>query len=159
MSQIKPQLFSGTRAKMTINGLNGQQTLYFVTDISININNNVRAVHTFGAPNARSVEPLSISCSLSFSRVIPLNKADGTAVNTSLVTIGIEPLIANITSADDVSVILEDNVTGKVVASIKNCRFSGRTLSAGAGNIATERVNMVGIYDAANGNAPAGIGM
>ena len=156
---LKPQLFSGTRAKLTITGSKGDKILYFVTDISINVNNNVRPVHTFGAPNARSVEPLSTSCSASFSRVIPVNKPDGSAINTSLVEIGIEPLIASMTSSDDMSILLEDNVTGKIVASIKNCRFTGRTLSAGAGNIATERVNLVGIYDAANGNAPVGLGM
>ena len=142
----RPQLFSGTRAKLTIAG----KTVGFITDISVTVNANVRAVHTLGAPNARSVEPLSMSCSASFSRVIPVGQSDA-KINSSMIAMGIEPLINTLTTADDIKLQLEDNVTGAVVASINNCRFTGRSLSTGAGNIATERVQLVGIYDSAGG--------
>lgn len=148
----RPQLFSGARGKLTIVGLKGTKTIAYITEVSITVNSNVRAVHTFGAPNARSVEPLSTSCTVSINRVIPVNKPDGTAANTSAVNNGIEPLINEMLYAEDIQVQLEDRITGVTIASIQNCRFTGRTLSVGANNVASERITLVGIYDSANGN-------
>lgn len=148
----KPQLFSGARGKLTIVGLKGAVTIAYITEVSVTVNSNVRAIHTFGAPNARSVEPLSTSCSVSIGRVIPVNKPDGTSANTSSVNNGIEPIINEMLYAEDIQVQLVDRITGVTIADVKNCRFTGRTLSVGASNVATERITLVGIYDAANGN-------
>jgi hypothetical protein len=146
---MKPQLFSGARGKLIINGTT---TIAYVTEVSVTVNSNVRAVHTFGAPNARSVEPLSTSCSVSIGRVVPVNKPTGEAANTSAINNGIEPIINQMLYAEDISVELQDSITGATIASVKNCRFTGRTLSVGAGNIASERITLMGIYDSANGN-------
>lgn len=150
---MRPQLFSGTRAKLVIAG----KPLGFITDISVNVDANVRGVHTLGAPNARSVEPLSIACSASFSRVIPVGQP-GAAIDSSMIAMGIEPLIGQLTTASDITLLLTDDVTGNVVASINNCRFAGRSMNASAGQIATERVNLVGIYENGNGNSPKALG-
>jgi hypothetical protein len=148
-----PQLLSGARGTLTIIGSAGAKTLGFITDMSITITNNVRAVHTFGAPNARSTEPLSTSCSVSFGRVVPVNSPTGQNVDSSMVAMGIEPLISEITTAEDVQVQLNDSVTGASIGNLLNCRFTGRTLSVAAGGVASERVNMIGIYDAASNNS------
>jgi hypothetical protein len=149
---VKPQLFSGSRGIMTVIGLNGTKTLLFITDLSISVTNSVRAPHTFGSPAARSTEPLSTSCNLSFGRVIPVNTGAGAAVDSSMIAIGIEPLINQLTSAEDVQIMLNDEVTGATVANVLNLRFTGRTMTNAAGNLANERVTMIGIYDSASGN-------
>lgn len=155
---VRPQLFSGARGKLTIMGLKGAKTIAYITEVSVTVNSNVRAVHTFGAPNARSVEPLSTSCSVSIGRVIPVNTGKGDAVNTSAVNNGIEPLINEMVLAEDIQVQLVDRITGVTIANVNNCRFTGRTLTVGASNVATERITLVGIYDAANGNT-ANVGL
>lgn len=151
----RPQLFSGARGKLVIAG----KTLGYITEVSVTVNSNVRAIHTFGAANARSVEPLSTSCSVSIGRVIPVNKPDATATNTSAINNGIEPIINQMLYAEDITVELQDKITGVTIANIQNCRFTGRTLSVGASNVATERITLVGIYDAANGNTPEQLGV
>lgn len=151
----RPQLFSGARGVLKIDG----RTLAFITDVSINITSNVRPVHTFGAPNARSVEPLSTGASVSIGRVIPVNRADGSAVNTSDIANGIEPVIALMLAAEDITVSLQDKLTGVTVADVKNCRFAGRSLNLSASQIAQERIQLVGIYDAAGGQTPDQIGL
>ncbi len=151
----QPQLFSGARGELKING----NTIAYVTDVSVNVTANVRAIHTFGAVNARSVEPLSTSVSVSIGRVIPVNKPDGSAVNTSAIASGIEATIAAMLTAEDISVSLHDKVRGTVVADVKNCRFAGRSLNTAAQQIANERINLVGIYDASGGNTPDQIGI
>jgi len=151
----RPQLFSGARGSVRVDG----STLAFVTDVSVNLTANVRAVHTFGAPNARSVEPLSISVNVTIGRVIPVNRADGSAVNTSNVAIGIEPIISLMLAAEDISISLLDKLTGITVADVKNCRFAGSSRNLSAQQIATDRIQLIGIYDAAGGQTPDAIGL
>lgn len=151
----RPQLFSGARGLLKIDG----RTLAFVTDVTVNVTANVRPVHTFGAPNARSVEPLSTGVSVSIGRVIPVNKADGSAVNTSDIAVGIEPIISLMLAAEDITVSLEDKLTGVTVGDVKNCRFAGRSLNLAAQQIAQERIQLIGIYDAAGGQTPDQIGL
>jgi hypothetical protein len=155
-----PQLLSGARAEIKI----GTETIAFATDVSISLSHNVRPVHTFGAPNARSVEPLSVSpVQISVGRVFPVNKAsaanqnDG-KVDISTVTKGIEPAINQMLKADDIQIDLKDKITGATVATIKNCRFAGRSLSLSASQLATERLQFIGIYDAASGNTTDKLG-
>lgn len=151
----RPQLFSGARGELKIDG----RTQAFVTDVNINIQANVRPVHTFGASNARSVEPLSTGVTLSIGRVFPVNKADGTPVNSSDIAVGIEPVISLMLSSEDLNVVLQDKLTGITIADIKNCRFAGRSLNLTAQQIAQERIQLVGIYDAAGGQTPDAIGL
>lgn len=151
----RPQLFSGARGSLRVNGA----TLAFVTDVTVNVTANVRPVHTFGAPNARSVEPLSTSVNLTIGRVIPVNRADGSAVNTSNIAIGIEPIISLMLAAEDISVSLLDKLTGITVVDVKNCRFAGSSKNLSAQQIAQERIQLIGIYDAAGGQTPDAIGL
>lgn len=156
-SHTRPQLFSGARGQLKVNGL----LIAFVTDVSVNIQSNVRAIHTFGAANARSVEPLSYGANVTIGRVIPVNKPDGTAVNTSTVSqnfAGIEPVISQMLLAEDVTVSLLDALTNQTVAEVRNCRFAGRTLNLSAQQIANERIQLVGIFDAKD-NTDDGIGL
>ena len=153
----RPQLFSGARGQLKVNG----QLIAFVTDVSVNVQANVRAVHTFGAPNARSVEPLSYGVNVTIGRVIPVNKPDGTAVDTSTISnnfAGIEPVINQMLFAEDITVSLLDSLTDQTVADVRNCRFSGRTLNLSAQQIANERIQLVGIFDAKD-NTDDGIGL
>lgn len=153
----RPQLFSGARGNLKVNG----QVIAFVTDVSVNVQANVRAVHTFGAANARSVEPLSYGVNVTIGRVIPVNKPDGTAVDTSTISAnfnGIEPVINQMLFAEDITVSLLDSLTDQTVADVRNCRFAGRTLTLSAQQIANERIQLVGIFDAKD-NTSDGVGL
>lgn len=151
----KPQLFSGARGLLKINA----RTVAYVTDVTVNIASNVRAVHTFGAANARSVEPLSTGASVTIGRVIPMNKPDGGAVNTSNINMGVESVISQMLKAEDITVTIMDKITDQVVSDVRNCRFAGSSLGMSAQQIAQSRINLVGIYDAAGGNTADPIGL
>jgi hypothetical protein len=141
---LKPQLLSGARGEVRANG----KVLAYVTDISVEAPQSVRGVHTFGAINARSVEPLMAGpCSVSIGRVIPMNKADGTPIDASMISEGIEPTLQQMLIAEDITIDLIDKVTGKTFASVRNCRFAGRSLGLSASQLANERVHLMGIYD------------
>lgn len=153
----KPQLLSGARGQIKVAG----KTWAFATDISIDAPAQVRAIHTFGSTSARSVEPLQAGpCTVTIGRVIPMNKSDGTQVDSSAINLGAEPTIAALLTADDITIELMDKVTGSTYAAVKNCRFAGRSMSLSAGSLASERISFLGIYDAGpNGqNSPTQIG-
>lgn len=152
---MRPQLFSGARGSLKINGT----TKAFVTDVTVTVQSNVRPVHTFGASNARSVEPLSTGVSVSIGRVYPVNTTTGDPVNTSNVAEGIEPVISLMLAAEDITVSLQDKLTGVTVADVKNCRFASGTTSVSAQQIAQSRIQLIGIYDAAGGQTPDNIGL
>jgi hypothetical protein len=151
----RPQLLSGARAQIVVAG----KVLAYATDVSVDAPQTVRAVHTFGSVAARSVEPLQAGpCTVSIGRVIPVNKSDGTPVDSSAISEGIEPTIQNMLVADDIQVDLLDKVTGVTYASVRNCRFSNRSLNLSASQLATERLTLMGIYDSGRGgqnSAPA----
>lgn len=154
---MKPQLMSGARAQVKVAG----SVIAYVTDVSIDSPTSVRAVHTFGSVTARSVEPLMTGpVTVNLGSVVPVNKADGTAIDSSPIAEGIEPLIQNLLQADDITVELVDRVNGAVVASIRNCRYAGSSLSTSAGQLAQRRISLQGIYDAGQKgqNAPGSIG-
>jgi len=151
----RPQLFSGARGVLTIDG----KPYAFITDVSVNIQANVRPVHTFGSPAARSVEPLSTGASVSIGRVYPVNDKTGAPVNTSDIASGIEPVISVLLAAEDITVTLKDKLTGATIADVRNCRFAGRSLSVAAQQVAQERIQLVGIFDAAGGNISDPVGL
>lgn len=142
---MKPQLLSGARGEILI----GNKVLAYVSDVSLDAPQNVRAVHTFGAVNAKSVEPLQAGpCTVTIGRVVPVNSSTGTAVDSSAIAEGIEPVIGQMLTADDITVNLKDKITGQTYASVRNCRFAGRQLSVSASQLAQERLQLMGIYDA-----------
>ena len=155
----KPQLLSGARGQLKING---GTPLAYVTDVSIQYSVSVRPIHTFGSINARSVEPLQTApVQISIGRVIPVNDASGATKDTSNISNGIEPVINQMLKADDITVELVDKITGKTIASIKNCRFAGSSKSISASQLATERIQLMGIYDDGGDgkNTPHNIGL
>jgi hypothetical protein len=141
----KPQLLSGARGRLKVNG----REIAYVTDVSISFSVNVRPIHTFGSINARSIEPLQTSpVQVTIGRVIPMNKGDGTYSNTSNLQNGIEPTINVMLQADDITIELFDKITNKTVANVMNCRFAGSSKNISASQLATERIQLMGIYDA-----------
>ena len=154
---MRPQLLSGARGEIRVNG----KVLAYVTDVSIDAPQSVRPIHTFGAMNARSVEPLSAGpCSVSLGRVIPMNTSTGAAIDASMIAEGIEPALQEMLIADDITIDLLDKITGKTIASVRNCRFSGRSIGLSASQLSNERISLMGIYDAGRDgqNTPDKIG-
>jgi hypothetical protein len=153
----RPQLFSGARGQLFVNNT----LIGFVTDVSVNVQANVRAVHTFGAPNARSVEPLSYGVNVTIGTVVPVNKPDGSPVDASPISAafgGIEPVISQMLLAEDITITLQDKLTNQTIAQVRNCRFAGDTLNLAAQQIANRRIQLVGIFDAVD-NTDDGIGL
>jgi len=137
--------------------INGVPRAY-ITDFSVSVQENVRQVITFGSPAARSIEPLSTSCSVRIGRVIPLNNADGTPVNAGVHQEGLVPTIQDMITAEDMTIEMIDKVTGAVLASVRNCRPTGHTLSMAGAAIGTQNLTFVGIYDSAGDNSPDKLG-
>lgn len=159
----RPQLLSGARGLIK----NGSTVLAVATDITVNTRHNVRPTYTIGDMNASAIDTLSYDVDVSVGRVIPVNAKDsdanlqsgtetGRTGTITAIELGLETVIALMTSADDLNIVLQDRVTGATIASVKGCRFSGRTESMNATDIANERLNFTGIYDAGY-SAPGGL--
>jgi hypothetical protein len=151
-----PQLLSGARGVLKIN--NGS-AVAFVTNVSVNRQASVRAVHTFGSPAARSVEPLSTGVSLSIGKVIPMNNPQGGAVNTSDIAMGVESVISQMLEASDITITLMDTVTDQIIADVRHCRFAGGSMSLSAQQLAQGSISLVGIYDSAGGQIADPVGL
>jgi hypothetical protein len=159
-----PQLLSGARGVI----FKGQTALAVATDITVNVRHTVRPTFVLGDMNAAAIDSLSYDVDVSVGRVIPVNtqNADAGAANRpavagsnaeiSAVSLGLETVIAAMTSSSDITIALQDRVSGAYIASVQGCRFSGRTQSMNANDIANERINFVGIYDAGYASASGG---
>lgn len=165
-----PQLLSGARGLIQLLDTSTGQfnTIAFATDITINTRQGVRQTFVVGRLNAGSVDSLTYDVDVSIGRVVPVNNqgegaVDETAARPDTATalgIGLEPLIAGFVSAEDLSIALQDKVSGQYISSVRNCRFSGRSLGTNANDIAQERINFIGIYDTgyADENAASSLG-
>ncbi len=144
-----PQLLSGARGLIQkFNRETGQfETLAFATDISVNERAGVRQTWVMGSMNPAAIDPLSIDVDVSIGRVVPVNNPDGSNKNPSAIAAGLETVINQMVSAEDLNIALQDKVTGKYILSVKNCRFAGRTFGTNAGDVANERFAFTGIYD------------
>lgn len=149
-----PQLMSGARGLLLAGGV----PLATVVNCNVNVNDSVRAPHTFGAYNARSVEPLSTNCSVQIGTVIPVSDPTGKATDQSAIALGIEPVITAMATAEDITIELQDKVTGATISNVKNCRFANRTMNLAAQSLGNSNWSLVGIYDAVSGNSPDQIG-
>jgi hypothetical protein len=158
----RPQLLSGARGLIK----NGATVLAVATDITVNTRHNVRPTYVVGDMNAAAIDTLSYDVDVSVGRVIPINAAGadanppaGTvaprATTITAIELSLETVIALMTSATDLNIVLEDRVTGATIASVRGCRFSGRTESMNATDVATERLNFTGIYNSGY-SAPGG---
>lgn len=154
-----PQLISGARGIIGRVDLSTGEIspLAFATDITVNIRQGVRQTYVVGRMNPGAIDSLTYDVDVSVGRVVPVNAADANAnaegevesreETATAIGLGFEPLITAFTSAEDLSIALQDKVTGQFISSVRNCRFAGRTIGTNANDIAQERMNFIGIYD------------
>jgi hypothetical protein len=150
-----PQLFSGARGRIVFDG----KTLALVTNISVSENVALRPTYVVGEMNPVAIDPTAIDVSCSIGRIIPMNssKSADKLGKTTAIDLGIEHKINDILSKDTVDIqILDLNPldtasTEKIIAVVKYSRYSGRSFSTNAGDIASENYNFVGILDGGYG--------
>jgi hypothetical protein len=161
----KPQLLSGVRGIFQkSNPKTGVlETVAFVTDVSVNRRVGTRVTYVVGRMNGAAIDSLSIDVDVSIGRVIPMSDVQGSAQNPwvppvgsgqtgakvgpTAIESGLEPTIASMTTNDDFTLAIYDEATGQYVSSVRHCRFAGGSIGMGAGDIASERLQYVGIYD------------
>lgn len=159
-----PQLLSGARGLIQrLNVATGEfETIAFATDINVNERQAVRPTYVVGRMNAAAIDSLTYDVDVSIGRVIPVNAADAAAnanatypqpqvegrpAGATALSVGLEPIISTFVASEDLTIALQDKVTGSYISAIRNCRFAGRSLGTNANDIATERLNFIGIYD------------
>ena len=145
-----PLLYSGARGRVSYVDVNGnQQTLGVALDINVSVQQTVQQTYVIGSYNAPALDPTSVSVSVSLSTVIPMNVPNSSAFagdRASSIGLGLEPTIQNVLTSNAITIDLIDKITDKVIASVRECRFGGRTTSTNASGIATSRMNFVGIW-------------
>jgi len=158
---MKPQLLSGARGLIQrLNTETGEfETVAFATDINVNVRQSVRPTYVVGRMNAAVIDSLNYDVDVSMGRVVPVNASNAAfdqgsnpqlaprADGASALSQGLEPLINTFVSSEDLTIALQDKVTGQYISAVRNCRFAGRSLGTNAGDVASERLNFVGIYD------------
>lgn len=172
-------------------GARTTRVLAVALDISVNVRESVRETYVMGELNPVALDPVAIDVDCSVGRVVPVNRLDaaaGTAPNNlagdaagdaanpkaqqtargdktsaaSALQLGMEETIDRILTHDTIDIEIKDKISGKTIAYVKEARFAGRTLSTGAGDVASERLNFVGIYDAgydSENSATSGYGL
>lgn len=166
----RPQLFSGARGQFVFTSPDGTKTTFaFATDISVSVRHAVRPSYVLGDMNAVAIDSLSYDVDVSVGRLVPVNNADPSKATlkespvggiepganygaadkyTNAIKAGLEVSIANILATNSIDIDIVDRTTNKTIASIKECRFAGRSSSLNAQDILQERLSFVGIYDA-----------
>jgi len=155
---IKPQLLSGARGKISFKTPTGElKVLGFVTDVSISEQEGLRPTFVVGSLNAVTIEPLSMDVSVSVGRVMPINKTNGDILDkVTAIDHEFEAAMNAILSLEHCEITIEDKNPSDpsnplILASIKYCRFAGRSMSLSSGDVGSERYNFVGIYDGGRG--------
>lgn len=155
---MKNQLFSGARGRIEfIDSDGGKHTLAFVTDVSINETASLRPSYCIGNVGPITIEPMSMDVTASIGRIIPINadskKNEDTAIDRKL-----EEKIDEILTKSDLTITIYDTkslkdgvATETILASVKHARFAGRSTSMSTGDVASERYQFVGIFDAGYG--------
>ena len=151
-----PQLASGARGIVSYRTADGSvKVLGLALDISVNLAEGVQQTFVMGSYNAPGIDPISVDCTGSVSRVVPVNSSSSTQADQSQISaidLGLQQQIQNVLSSQSVEVTVRDRVTDRVLGSIKEARFSGRSLSMGAQSLMTERLSFVGIWDGSYNN-------
>jgi hypothetical protein len=148
----QPQLVSGARGLIQLFNPTNQQfeTIAFSTDINVDVRVGVQQTFVMGRTNAGAIDTLAYDVTVSVGRVIPVNSPgslDPRTKGATAISAGLETVIAQMVSAEDLSIALLDRVTNKYIVSVKGCRFSGRTMRMSSNQVATETLNFTGIYD------------
>jgi hypothetical protein len=160
MSQ--PLLHSGARGVVKYTDAAGNlKTLALALNIDVSINQGVRQTYVMGSKNPVMQDPLSIDVTCSVGRVVPVNSATSQDVSVesqmTAIGLGLEATINASLESESLTIQLVDKITGKVIANIKEARFAGRSMSVNAQDVASERINFVGIYDAGYDNENGGV--
>ena len=134
--------------------------LAFATDITVNIRHTVRPSYVVGEMNAKFIDSLMYDVDASVGRLIPVSR-DGAPIDTSAHALEVEArtggqhetgqpdqYLDDLIFTGELNIMLQDRITGKFIANVKGCRFSGRTLNTTSNDVANERLNFIGIYDA-----------
>jgi hypothetical protein len=149
---MEPLLYSGARGRINYRDVNGnQRTLGIALDLSVSVNESVQQTFVIGSYNAPVLDPTAIDVSVSMSTVIPMNTATSSttpATNISAIDLGLEASIQNVLVSQSVTIEIMDRITNKVLASIRECRFAGRSISTSATGVASARYQFSGILDA-----------
>jgi hypothetical protein len=147
----KPQLASGARGVITFKDSAGNPiTLGYATDITLNRRDQLMPTYVIGEYGPKTLEPLAIDADCSIGRFIYVNSssasgtpADGKATNTY--SLKFEELYKDLGSAAAVEIALIDK-NNQPIGTLKEARFTGRSLSVNSGDVARESLNFVGIY-------------
>jgi hypothetical protein len=165
----QPQLLTGARGVIQVSNpqTGALQTLAFATSISVNVRAGVRPTYVTGRMNAGAIDPLTYDVDVSIGRVIPLQGetaagpvpagtpwtppvANGQSAMVEAPTAvgsGLEPTIVSMRSAPDLVIAVYDQNTGAYINSVTGCRFAGRGDGLTAGDVGTENLNFVGLWD------------
>jgi hypothetical protein len=161
MSQ--PNLLSGARGIISYVDTTGvSRTLGLALDISVNVTAGVRTTLVMGHFAPVASDPTGMDCTCSIGIVIPINKSvvpTGASQSAPLpgsnrsntIDLGLEPKIIDALTSQSLQIDLMDQVTNKITASIRGARFSGRSTSLNAQDVATTRLNYTAIFDAGYG--------
>jgi len=167
------------------NSAGAEVTLAIATDISINVREQLRPSYVIGELGPLSIEPLSLDVDCSIGRLVPVNVgavAQGAAPNqvpqplpgrqpadaapsqlssaATAIDLGLEERLDQILNSNSLEIVIYDKFMGngndlKTVSVIKEARFTGRSMSVSSGDVAQERLNFVGIWDAGADNQAA----
>jgi hypothetical protein len=155
-----PQLLSGARGLILVQTSAGlSKTLAIALDITVTVRYSVKDTYVMSKLNPMGLDPTAIDVDVTIGRCVPVNQQNlstpttgGWKVNnqdsgTSAIDLGLEEFIANTLTANALVIGIQDNITGAVTSSVQQARFTGRTLSSGAADVANERLNFTGIFD------------
>lgn len=159
-TQVLPQLLSGARGtisiKKPVKGDDGKfsvttEVIAIATDISVSVRHDLRPVYLMGSMNASLIEPTGIDVDCSIGRVIPIGQKDALKAGSTSISAGFEYSIDDVLSVGAVDITITDSATQKIISSVIGARFTGRSTGVSTGDLASERYNFVGIYDAGYG--------
>jgi hypothetical protein len=148
---MQPMLFSGARGKILRTSPTGQvETLAVVLDINVSRNDGVQTTFVVGSLNGVANDPTGTDVSVGFSAVVPVSDSTGKVDTKHLTSVGqqLTPTLKSILISNALTIEVQDRITNRVVASIRECRFTGENLSLAATSVGTKRFNYVGILDA-----------
>lgn len=126
------QVFSGPRAIFKIQGTQ----IAYASNCSYNINHNHQPIDVLDqlAPVEHAEVGYSVDFSCSSFRV----------ANQSAVSLGVQPTLENILTQPELTVELQDRISGATILRVIGVKMTGRSGSVDSRGVATETWNFVG---------------
>lgn len=148
-----PLLLSGARGRISYTTPQGERrVLGMCLDIAIQVAESVQQTMVIGSYNPVTQDPTAIDVNVSLSTVVPVNPPNSSSqVDSTKLTgigLGLEPSMQIVMSSEALTIDVIDAITDKVIASVRECRFAGRSTSTASTSLATSRYNFVGVLDA-----------